>query len=106
MNYKNAFKCHKCPQSNTESGCPNWWEFIQTDTTNGQEHIRKMCGYQALPLFLVDAIKASNRPAAEIGAMRDEMTGHLNHLVSGVQQVPQLLATALMQHQAIEVKNG
>lgn len=83
-----------------------WWEFIQTDNTNGREHLTKMCGYQALPLFLVDVIKASNRPAAEIGAMREEMGGQINHLVNGIQQVPQLLAAALMQHQAIEAKGG
>lgn len=105
MNYKNAFTCKKCPQSNNESGCPMWWEFIQTDTTNQREQLTKMCGYQALPLYLIEVIKASNRPAAEIGAMRDEMGGQINHLVNGIQQVPQLLANALAQHQAIEMKS-
>jgi hypothetical protein len=91
MNYKNAFNCKKCPQTNTEQGCPMWWEFMQTDTTNGREQLTKMCGYQALPIYLIEVIKASNRPAAEIGAMRCEIAEGMNRVVEGVKNLPPTL---------------
>lgn len=101
MNYKNAFTCKKCPQSNNESGCPMWWEFIQTDTSNGHEQLTKMCGYQALPLYLIEVIRASNRPAAEIGAMRGEIDTRMGDIANGMRQVPQMLANIMLQHPAL-----
>jgi hypothetical protein len=73
MNYKKAFKCSKCPQSNTGDGCPNWLEFMQTNIHTGEDRLTKMCGYQAMPMFMTEVIRASNRPAAEIGALRGDM---------------------------------
>lgn len=102
MNYKNAFTCKKCPQSNNESGCPMWWEFIQTDTSNHREQLTKMCGYQALPLYLIEVIKASNRPAAEIGAMRGEMDTRMGDIANGMRLVPSMLANIMLQHPAID----
>ncbi len=29
--FKNAWKCHKCPQSNDENGCPAWWDFANAN---------------------------------------------------------------------------
>ena len=69
-NYKNAFKCKKCPQSNGENGCPMWWEFMAFEIGSSKEELKKMCGYQALPIFLIETVRASNRPAAELGALR------------------------------------
>ena len=74
MHYKNAERCHKCPQRNDEQGCPWWWEFITTDLTSGNEQVVKKCGKAALPEFLTEVIRAANRPAAEISAMREQVT--------------------------------
>ena len=79
MNFKKAFKCKKCPESNGVNGCPMWWEYMQTNGL-GQEKIEKSCGYQALPMFMIEVIKASNRPAEEIGSMRNEMLNAVNRL--------------------------
>lgn len=51
MNYKNAGKCHKCPQRNDEQGCPWWWEYVQTNIATGEEKVVKQCGKAALPCF-------------------------------------------------------
>lgn len=108
MSQKNlsaSFECGKCPKNNDpERGraCVMWWEFIQTEVMTGKEQLTKMCGYQALPIFLTEVIKASNRPAAEISAMRCEMDTQMSNVASGMRQVPQMLANLMVQHPAIE----
>lgn len=75
MNYKNAWKCHRCPQSNGEKGCPAWVEYMQT---NGkEERLRKECLFQALPVFMIETIAAANRPAAAVESTRNEMARQL-----------------------------
>jgi hypothetical protein len=73
IKYMNAFECQVCPQSNGVHGCPCWTELVETNLQTGQERITKNCIFQLLPHMLVEVIKASNRPAAEIGAMRQEV---------------------------------
>ena len=73
MNYKNSHKCKKCPQSNTENGCPIWWEVIHTNIQSGEQKTIKACGYTLMPLFLTEFIRAANRPGAELEAIRKEM---------------------------------
>jgi hypothetical protein len=92
MNYKNAFNCKKCPECNTEAGCPMWWEFMQTND-HGQERLQKMCGYQALPMFMVEVIKASNRPAAAIEKTRNDLVAGLGNISHVIREsiVPDLL---------------
>jgi len=76
--YKKAFQCKKCPQRNDEEGCPVWWEFMQMNVATGEERLEKMCGFQAMPIFLIEVIKASNRPAAAIESMRNSMMASMN----------------------------
>ena len=71
QNFKNAFNCKKCPGSNDENGCPMWWEYQQNNIQSGESRIVKICGYVAMPNFLISVIEASNRPAAEIGSMKN-----------------------------------
>lgn len=107
MSQKNlsaSFECGKCPKNNDPEigrACVMWWEFIQTEVTSGKEQLTKMCGYQALPIFLTEVIKASNRPAAEISAMRGEIDTKMGDIAHGMRQVPQLLAS-LVQHPQIK----
>lgn len=72
-NFKNAFKCKKCPGRNDEEGCPMWWEYSMEEPTTGKTKLVKECGYLAMPVFLTSVISASNRPAAEIGQLRNEI---------------------------------
>lgn len=89
MAYKNAFNCKKCPQSNGENGCPVWWEIIHTETATGNEKVVKACGLSQdmLPSMLVEVIKASNRPAAEIGAMRQNVVDKIHELAQSAMQL-------------------
>jgi hypothetical protein len=58
-NYKNAFKCKKCPKSNKEDGCPAWNEIIMTNSQTGEQRIEAGCFYQILPALLVESIRSS-----------------------------------------------
>lgn len=46
---------------------------MQTNIVTGEEKLTKMCGFQAMPIFLTEVIKASNRPAAAINDMRNNL---------------------------------
>ena len=72
INYKNADNCKQCPKRNDEDGCQWWWEWVETNGT-GQERLRKQCGKSAMQVFMVEVIKASNRPAAAVESTRNEI---------------------------------
>ena len=85
MNYKNAFRCKKCPECNDENGCPMWWETIW-EKPSGEVKIIKACGYTQLPLYLIELVKASNRPAAAIESFRNEMVKGQNKFFNLIEQ--------------------
>lgn len=72
-NYAKAWQCEACPQSNGEQGCPAWSEIIEAHVRTGEERITKDCLFRLLPKMMVEVVKASNRPAAELGEMRAEL---------------------------------
>lgn len=72
--YAAAYRCGDCPQSNKADGCPKWVEIIETNVATQQERMTCGCVDQLYPTLCVELIKASNRPAAEISAMRDQVT--------------------------------
>jgi hypothetical protein len=83
MDHKAAFRCHKCPRNNDPqrgASCPEWWEWTAENPQTGEARIERMCGKQALPLFLVEVIKASNRPAAAIESTRNELAAGFGRL--------------------------
>lgn len=63
---------------------------MATDVSSQKQEIKKMCGYQALPTFLTEVIIASNRPAAEISAMRCEAEDQKNEMVASLAKVVML----------------
>jgi hypothetical protein len=73
QNYKKAFKCHKCPQSNQEDGCPVWNEVILTHSETGQEKIVKGCNFQILPFLITESIKASNVSTGTFSSIKNEI---------------------------------
>ena len=75
MNYKNAFKCYKCPQSNDEKGCPMWWEI--TETRGEEVKITKACGYTLMPMFLLEVVKASGQSTAASNQSRNMLLNAL-----------------------------
>lgn len=72
MNYKNANKCHKCPQSNTELGCPHWMEISMTNDKGGQK-IDKACGHVLMPQLLMMTVNAANRVTEQVSGVQNEI---------------------------------
>lgn len=89
--YKNAFKCHKCPQSNDEDGCPMWWEIMETNIQTGEEKLTKDCGFQLMPKFLLETMKSGNRAAESAESHRNETVSELSRLVLATQSVSDYL---------------
>jgi len=72
-NYKNAFKCHKCPQSNKEDGCPAWNEVVMTNAQTGETKLMKGCTFQILPFIMTEAIKQSMISANTFAKIKNEI---------------------------------
>lgn len=73
MNYKNAFKCRKCPQSNKEDGCPAWNEVIMTNSQTGETKVEAACFYTMMPALLVESIKSANVATNTHASIRTEV---------------------------------
>lgn len=54
--------------------CPCWIDAVdgmtETNVATGQERIVTGCFYQVIPRLMVHVVRESNRPAAEMSAMR------------------------------------
>lgn len=92
--HEGAFQCRQCPRNNDpERGrsCPAWWEWTQENPATGETRIERMCGWTAMPIFLTEVIKASNRPAAAVESTRNEIAAGLaevgRRLTSGLQRL-------------------
>jgi len=89
MNYQGAFECHNCPcNADPENGraCPAWWETIWTqgEGSSVKQRLRKGCGLAQLPDFLLEVVKASNRPAAQVSNLQNEIAEGLGRINTSV----------------------
>ena len=74
-NKNGCFDCDKCPRNHDPAQgrfCVMWWETVQTNIQTGETKTLKSCGFTQLPIYLVEVIKASNRPAAAVESMRND----------------------------------
>lgn len=80
-----------CPRNNDpRSGtyCPAWTEYVETNIQTGDEKITKECMFQALPKFMIETLKASNRPAAAMESTRNELAKGFSEISRQVQKLP------------------
>lgn len=77
-----AWDCANCPQDTAI--CPAWAELVETHVRTGDERITKDCMFRLLPRMIVEVIKASNRPAAEVGQLRQEIFRGLTNAVRAI----------------------
>ncbi len=92
MKYKQAFKCHKCPERSDENGCPAWNEIIMTNVQTGEEKITKGCNFQLMPFIMTEAIKASNTSANTFAAIKNEIARGYSLISEGLPGIAKLLA--------------
>lgn len=84
MNYKNANKCRKCPQSNGENGCPHWMEITMTND-NGEYKTDKACGHVLMPKLLMMTVNAANRTTEQISKVQNEIVNGFEGLIRTIQ---------------------
>lgn len=83
-----------CPRNNDPKAgkyCPAWTEYMQTNVATGEERLQRECVFQALPVFLIEGIKASNRPAAAAESMRNEVARGFEEVSHRLERIPALL---------------
>lgn len=78
----------KCPESGEE--CPCWSEIVQESAQTGEVRVLKDCIFRLMPVLLIEVIKASNRPAAAVESVRNEMFRGLAMVANSVQEVQKL----------------
>jgi hypothetical protein len=76
QNYKNAFNCKRCPGTDDETGCPDWWRWEEKNE-KGEARIVEQCGRAAAKhfeiqrlnntRFVVDNVVATKNAIAETG---------------------------------------
>jgi len=89
MNYQGAFECDNCPMNSDPAkgrACPMWWETIwQKAAVSGVDtKVVKACGYTQLPEFLVEVVKAANRPTAQMSEVQNEIAAGLQKISGNV----------------------
>lgn len=72
-----------CPEQALSPGeerfCPCWYSaesgavLTEANVQTGEERIVKGCFFQVIPSLMIHVIRASNRPAEEMSAMRGDM---------------------------------
>ncbi len=66
--------CEKCPHRFSERGCPCWVKgVVETNIQTGEVRSSEGCFYQMFPKWIVHVLQASNRPAAALESLRNEM---------------------------------
>jgi len=72
---------NECPEKNGEQGCPSWQQIVMTNNQTGEVVPRSDCVLNLMPMLMVEVIKASNRPAAEISALRNDIVEKVKEAV-------------------------
>lgn len=105
---KNAFNCAKCPGKAGDGGCPMWWKTVWTQpSAAGPEAVKviESCGYEQLPQFLIEVIKASNRPAAAVESARDEIATGLLKIAESCRLRPEGVALIAEAGRRLAIEN-
>lgn len=82
-NYKNAFKCKKCPESSNENGCPLWWEVILTNDI-GEQKLAKGCGYRLMPEMLAITCKQATHTTYAAYDMRNKVVDNVGKVITAI----------------------
>lgn len=82
--FKKAFKCKNCPQTNTENGCPMWWEIVMENDKTGEQRVDKGCGYQMLPQMMANISSKSLHAAAASYDMRNKVIKNAGMIIRAI----------------------
>jgi hypothetical protein len=94
-NKNGCFDCDRCPKNSDPAQgrhCVMWWETVHTNVQSGEIKTVRSCGFTQLPLYLVEVIKAANRPAAAIESTRNEIARGLAKVASAAHVFSEMAA--------------
>lgn len=83
----------KCPKNSDPAKgkyCPAWTEYMETNPQTGEERLQKECLFQAMPRFMIETIKAANRPAAAIESTRNEIANGMSTVFTMLSHFPEI----------------
>ena len=87
-NFKNAFKCRKCPGTSDENGCPMWWTWMRRNVTTDEEVVHEGCGFAiGMPFFLTENARAANSSSAELSKVRELVRDAVSQEMSIIQRI-------------------
>jgi len=90
VNYKNAWKCKKCPETNNDKGCPMWWEVVMKNDETGETKVEKGCGFQLLPQMMALVSTNSLHSVAASYDMRNKVVKNVGRVITAVNEKLQL----------------
>lgn len=104
----NAETCEKCPHRYDSAGCPCWISkqagFMKTNVVTGEEQFIEGCFYQIIPFLMIEIVKASNRPAAAVESIRNDIVHGMSAVARCIHQFKQ--ETRLIAHEDIKAIDG
>jgi hypothetical protein len=84
MVYKKAFKCSRCPENNTEKGCPVWWEMVLKNEETGQTKVTKACGFTLLPQLMAMVSTDTLHSVAASYDMRNKVVENVGKVIGAI----------------------
>ena len=83
-------RCPETSDTNAKFYCP-WWKgdgdlFVVKNSMTGEERAEQ-CGARVMVQAQIEVIKASNRPAAAIESVRNELSSGLDKIANGISKV-------------------
>ncbi len=68
--------CEHCPNKDKD-GCPAWISpetgIVEANSSTGEVRVMEGCFYQIIPKLMAHVIQASNRPAAAVESIRNQL---------------------------------
>lgn len=79
--------CGKCPHN----PCPYWVDrdagMVETNIATGEERFIEGCFFQVMPKLMIHVIRASNRPAASMDKIANELVKGFTRLDHRVKEL-------------------
>lgn len=84
--YKNAWKCHECPESAGEDGCPAWCDgIVEVNPSTMQERVTRGCFLPIAMRALTATIHAANVSSQETSTIREEIRKGFSGVADAIQ---------------------
>jgi len=106
LNYKNAWKCKNCPQSNKEDGCPAWNEVILTNPSTGEQKIEAGCFFQVMPMLQIESIKASKVATNTAADIKNEIARGYSVIAQSIPEFVNTMAESIEDEMKKKLTSG